>query len=441
MFSQQVLAAGGIGLKRGIVIFVLAISTISGCSAADPPEQHQYSEKVNQQASKQISVAELESKIIEQAEQMLNKQYYFTYKQATVETSLRDLGATTNVNKVVEEVRRNSGSTVDNLKLSLDLDEKTAAEKLKALTQEFNAQAVDATYKVKPDNTMEITPHTVGKEVNVPKAIEDLEEALPKNETTIVLEVKETAPQVKTENIEGLKLEGMVASFSTNYPVDNIPRTENLKRATAALDMKVLKPGQVLSFNTTVGPRTEATGYKEALIIIENEYVPGVGGGICQVSSTLYNVALLADLEIVERHQHEFTIPYLPPGRDATVVYDQADLRFKNNTPGLLLIRTQAKGGVLTMSMYGKKSNKQVEIKTEIEETKPFETEQRYDPSLAPGKTKTEQGGVKGYKSTTYRIVKVDNKEVKKEQISKDVYKPANKIIKFGKKSRGQSIE
>ncbi len=428
-------------MNRVSIIFVLMIAAVcSGCSA-NPEGPNQYLPRSNQTARESTAkqAAELQAKLIYQSEQILNRQYYFTFQQSTARARLKDLGASTNIDGLLQELRRSKNLDPKRLQLKVSLDEKVAAEKISALTQQFNVQAKDASFEIKQDNTMEIVPHTVGKEVNISKALQDFKQAVHSQQTAIFLEVQEKLPQVTTEHIEAIKLEGTVASFSTNYPVNNPDRTENLRKAAGCIDMKVLKPGEVFSFNSTVGPRTQDKGYKEALIIVENQYVPGVGGGVCQVSSTLYNIALLADLEIVERHRHQFVIPYLPPGRDATVVYGQADLRFKNNTPGLLLLRTQAKGGVLKMSLFGKKTNKRVEIKTEIAESKDFEIERRIDPSLGVGETKVEQGGVKGYTSTTYRVVKTNNQEVKREQISKDVYKPANKIVKVGP-SRGQIL-
>jgi vancomycin resistance protein YoaR len=136
--------------------------------------------------------------------------------------------------------------------------------------------------------------------------------------------------------------------------VIRIPRHQIGIGGDEALDGVVLTPGEEFSFNKTVGERTASAGYKEALIIVNDEFVPGLGGGVCQVSSTLYNAVENANLTITERHPHSLEITYVPPGQDATVAYPYLDFKFANNTSGLLLIRSSIHGNTLTFELYGK---------------------------------------------------------------------------------------
>lgn len=121
-----------------------------------------------------------------------------------------------------------------------------------------------------------------------------------------------------------------ISSFATTIHDKNENRVSNIKTAAEDLDGTVIEPGEIFSFNDSVGRRTKDKGYKEAPIFVNGEKSKGVGGGVCQVSTTLYNAALEADLEIIERHRHSRKVSYVEEGKDATVVYNSKDLRFKN---------------------------------------------------------------------------------------------------------------
>ncbi|MDR3602833.1 MAG: cell wall-binding repeat-containing protein [Desulfosporosinus sp.] len=149
----------------------------------------------------------------------------------------------------------------------------------------------------------------------------------------------------------------LISQFSTTFDSTMGNRTENILLAAKALDGKLLAPGEKFSFNESVGERTAEAGYKEALIIVGNTYTPGLGGGICQVSSTLYNAVILAHLEILERHPHSLPVDYVPSGQDATVSFPILDFRFRNNTDANLLIRSFIKGNTLTCQLYRKTEN------------------------------------------------------------------------------------
>lgn len=148
-----------------------------------------------------------------------------------------------------------------------------------------------------------------------------------------------------------------IAQYSTYFDSSQVNRTENIRLAAKALDGKLLAPGERFSFNESVGERTAEAGYKVAMIIVGKEFVPGLGGGVCQVSSTLYNAVSLAGLEILERHAHSLEITYVPYGQDATVAYGVLDFKFRNNTEDDLLIRSSVEGGTLTFQLYKNTEN------------------------------------------------------------------------------------
>lgn len=156
---------------------------------------------------------------------------------------------------------------------------------------------------------------------------------------------KRKLQQTKAITVMG-QYDNMIASYSTSFDSSQTGRSTNLRLAMKAINGKVLQPGQTFSFNGTVGERTAARGYKMGYVYSGGQAVPGIGGGVCQVSSTLFNAVLLANLGIVERHYHSLTVSYVPLGRDATVLWNSKDFKFKNtlNYPIKLVTEYNASG-------------------------------------------------------------------------------------------------
>lgn len=161
----------------------------------------------------------------------------------------------------------------------------------------------------------------------------------------------------------------VVASFSTALEEGELTRNNNIRLAAEAIDGTRLAPGAVFSFNAIVGPRIREKGYQEAKVIVEGAAAPGIGGGICQVSTTLYNVALLAGMEILERHHHSRPVGYVPLGRDATVAEGSLDLKFRNPTRDTIILRAGVDGNRLLIEALAERPlGRKVEILTSIEE-------------------------------------------------------------------------
>jgi len=148
------------------------------------------------------------------------------------------------------------------------------------------------------------------------------------------------------------KMPKKMGSYATYFNLSYKSRTENLKLAAEALDNVAVAPGQIFSFNDTVGPRTPERGYREAIIFVNKQEVEGYGGGVCQVSTTLYNAVLAAGLEVVERHRHSLPVTYVPKGRDATVNFGTADFRFKNNTEKTVILHASVVKNKLSVEIF-----------------------------------------------------------------------------------------
>ena len=193
-------------------------------------------------------------------------------------------------------------------------------------------------------------------------------------------------------------------------------------------------PGEIFSFNKVVGKRTVEDGYKDAKIYADGGVVDGLAGGICQISSTLYNTVLLANLEIVERRNHSYTTSYVAAGRDATVVYGAIDFQFKNSRSYPIKIEASVKNGIAEFKMHGMPEENEYEIRILPVTTQsiPYGTSYIDDPTLAPGRQVVVQAGHAGYKVTTSIEKRLNGTVVSKEVISNDTYNPMKTIIRRG---------
>ena len=212
--------------------------------------------------------------------------------------------------------------------------------------EEVYKEPKDAYYNKEP---FEIYPEVEGIDFDVEEAKKLLQED--KEEYTIDLIISK--PKVSINDLSEIAFKDVLATFSTKYDASNIPRTTNLKLAAAKINGTILGAGEEFSYNKVVGERTIAAGYKEAKIYSSGEVVDGLGGGICQISSTLYNAAVLANLDITQRRNHQFVTSYLPAGRDATVVYGSQDFKFKNSRKYPVKIEVTVANGMAKATIYG----------------------------------------------------------------------------------------
>ncbi|MGV3719885.1 MAG: VanW family protein, partial [Actinomycetota bacterium] len=205
-------------------------------------------------------------------------------------------------------------------------------------------------------------------------------------------------------------------------------------------DGAVLLPGDVFSYNDTVGPRVASAGFKEAPVIVRGKLEPGTGGGICQVSSTLYNASLLADLEIVRRRHHAFPVAYVPAGRDATVVDGVIDFRFKNRLKHAIAIDSKVVGGRVIVHLYGHDDDKaEVTVVSGRVSTIGAGVKTVPDPRLAKGRRVVVEPARSGKRVTVSRIVKRAGQAVRKEVVSRDYYRPFDGVVRVGTRSVAKS--
>lgn len=249
----------------------------------------------------------------------------------------------------------------------------------------------------------------------------------------VALPVTILYPEVTAAEIGSAGIRRSLSMYSTLFNSQDANRSMNIKVAAWKVNGYILYPGKIFSFNDIVGPREKVYGFKEALEILDGELVLGVGGGICQLSSTLYNAVLLANLGIIERHNHSKPLSYIPLGRDATVVFGGLDFKFINNTQRPIMIMAEVQGDKLLVGIFGQNSlTEVVEIISVDQKVIPHAILKKDDESLYLGEFKIARQGKPGYAITTVRIVRSGDNETKREVLSRDSYLPDDTIMKVG---------
>ena len=251
---------------------------------------------------------------------------------------------------------------------------------------------------------------------------------------TVLLRTRKTSPAITTPMARAMHVKERISTYTTYYSAGNRPRVNNIHLLGDSLDGKLVAPGATFSFNGAVGERTAAKGYKEANAIVDGKLVPQLGGGICQVGTTLFNAVFISGFSVVERHNHSFYISHYPKGRDATVSWGGPDLKFKNDSEDWVLISVSYTSGSITMSLYGTDPGYKVtSVTTPFTNERPFPTEKTKDPKLEVGVKVIEDPGVTGRTCTVTRTVKKGG-EVVREDTFKSVYRPKIEIVRVGTK-------
>jgi vancomycin resistance protein YoaR len=326
--------------------------------------------------------------------------------------------------------RANGSRFVSRLKPHLGRER--TGETLKKMTEKIGTSARNAEFEVVGDR-VSIIPSENGFEVDVGATLTNMEEALSNahlRQASLVMST--TRPERTTEAAASMGIKEKVSTFTTQFDPRALPRVHNIRLLAGALDNTLVAPGDVFSFNGTIGPRTAAKGYQEAPTIVNGELVPTLGGGICQVGTTFFNAIFFAGLEIEERHNHSFYISKYPAGRDATVSWGGADLKFKNDTPNYLLVKTDSTQSSLTVSLYGTSPGRKVSFTSSpFSDFLPFTSRYVPDPGLAKDQQKVEESGVTGRHITVVRTVKQGGRVLHRDKLVSH-YKPKKAVVRVG---------
>ncbi|MBQ2938719.1 MAG: VanW family protein [Clostridia bacterium] len=303
----------------------------------------------------------------------------------------------------IEETANHIEYNINNLNLqntSLELitEQQSPTEiDLDSIYNEIHKEPVDSYYT---QNPFCVYPSENGLDLAI--SLDEAKNLLQEEKSEYSIPLKVLYPNVTTNMIGTEAFPDLLSDFSTKYSASNTNRTTNLVLAANKINGTVLMPGETFSYNKVVGERTIAAGYKEAPIYVEGRVEDGLGGGICQITTTLYNAALYANLEIVERRNHQFVPSYANASRDATVVYGAVDFKFKNNREYPIKITCSVSNGIANFKIYGLKTENDYEVEIT---------------SRVTGTTKT------AIYSEAYKTLKKNGTVVSSEVIAKDTYK------------------
>jgi vancomycin resistance protein YoaR len=242
--------------------------------------------------------------------------------------------------------------------------------------------------------------------------------------------------KLTTEAARAMHISGVVGSYTTEY--GGIPnRIHNVQLVAHLVNDKLIAPGETFSFNRTTGERNAAKGFLEAPVIVNGELTTGLGGGVCQVSTTVFNAAFVAGLDITERVNHALYISHYPQGRDATVDYPDVDLKFVNDTGNWLLLRTFVGPSTLTVGLYGTPTHRKVtsSVTPLVTHGKP-PVQKTVDRSLKPGEVVVDDPGVPAMSTSVTRDVYAPNGKLLHHDTWYSSYRASPKIVRIGPKPK-----
>lgn len=379
-------------------------------------------------------------------EMIKNKVVNFTYEDISIPVPLRDFGYKLNLEDAINKAYSYGRS--DNLFYNYldiikgyifkknfvakpDIEDAKREEVILNIGNKIFKKALDAYPIINEDGSVTIKDSEIGRYMDINEA-KDLINLDILHEDKIELPVYKTEPKIYSNYYDGINKK--LGDFETDYSSSVKNRKENIRLAASKFNNMKLNPGDEISFNDVVGEISEKTGFKSATVIVGGEYESGIGGGICQVSTTLYNSLILSDLEITERHNHSRPIHYVDLGTDAAVARGYKDLKFKNNTNNPILILSEANGEKLNFKVLGNGSDRDYEVKIipQLLGTVSPGVDTIYSDALPEGESTVRESGARGYSYKTYKEIIKNGEVVEKKEISKSYYVPKDKVVVVG---------
>jgi vancomycin resistance protein YoaR len=338
--------------------------------------------------------------------------------------------------RIAELVQLPSGGAT-----GLQLSGRATDRLLAEVAKDVNRKPADATFEV-VSGGIRVLPAKPGRELDVDASRRALERAvLSETDRRATLAVATAEPERSTAEAQAMGITGVVGSYTTTY--GGTPgRVHNVQLVADLIDGALVAPGARFSFNETTGERNEAKGFEEAPVIINGELQTGIGGGVCQVSTTLFNAVFEAGLSIESRTNHALYISHYPLGRDATVNFPDIDLVFRNDTDRWLLLRTFVGAGSLTVNVYGTPQNRRVET-----ETAPLEVEGKVpwkridDDTMFKGEKVVEQYGAPPRSTSVTRRVYAADGTLMYDTTWSSYYIGEPTVVRLGTKPRPKPEE
>ena len=296
---------------------------------------------------------------------------------------------------------------------------------------------------VKDDGSVRLVPGRPGQRVDGQALAEALAQAVASPDPAKVFTVPLVAvpPRLSLEDLRPLEQPALLGRYATRLPPGDPPeRATNIELAARELDGVVLPPGAIFSFNERVGPRVTERGYREAPVVIGGQFAVDVGGGVCQVSTTLYNAALLAGLQARSRSPHSIPVSYVSPGRDATVAYGLIDLRLENPLPYPVVLSARLEADRLAIAVFGPSEMPvpPYRLRSIIEWFRPAGVEEVADPAMAPGQRVEQSPPRSGYGASVWREFALYGPFHARERVNFSAYAPRPGRVRVGPAAQAQ---
>lgn len=290
---------------------------------------------------------------------------------------------------------------------------------------------------IRENGAFQITPEVIGVEVDLEATAQRLNEALSQGleqEVSVEAVIKESQPEITAADLE--TIQDVLGTFSTDFSSSGAARSTNLSVGAGKINGHVLMPGETLSGYECLQPFTTANGYKSAAAYENGQVVDSIGGGVCQIATTLYNAALLAELEITQRQNHSMSVGYVKPSKDAAIAGTYKDIKVTNNYETPVYVEGYTEGRTLTFTIYGRETrpaNREIEYISEtLGVVNPGAPKEVVNPSMAPGSRRQVQSAHRGIRSRLWKVVRVDGVEQERTIVSTDTYNASPAIVQVG---------
>jgi vancomycin resistance protein YoaR len=400
-----------------------------------------------------LTEEEAEQKVESYITKLENRQVTIKIEDNEVVASASELGFSSDAEDSVQKAYQlgKDGSFFSKFQIVSEID---AGEKNFELTNAVDEVILTAyieekctPYNVKMKNSklklvngkFKATKSRDGRTVLVEETAEAVQDALLQKVSDEPLEVaadvEVTAAKYTQKQVK--KCQDLLGSYSTSYATSTAARATNVSVAANRINGTIIYPGKTFSVVKTIKDRTVENGYQVAAEYSSGKVVDGVGGGVCQVSTTLYNAVINAELEVVERSPHSMVVSYVDVSRDAAIAGDYKDFKFKNNTDAPVYIAATADGSTLSFRIYGEETradNRKISFESEILETiQPGEAKEVEDATKPASYRVVTQSAHVGYKARLWKIVTVDGVETERVQLNSSVYAAEPEYITVGK--------
>lgn len=392
-----------------------------------------------------LLATEVEIKIGEDTEKMTLGELGLTLTNTDILEEAYNLGREGNVLKRFFQIKKmEKEPTVCSLQVELDKDQEEKA--LTEKTKSYERKKKNATLTRK-DGKFVVKDEVNGLAINYTDSIEKLADQVKNNwsdrkafsfELTVEIDKPEYTAQIMNQ------IQDKLGTYATDYGTSASGRKQNVARGAKYINGTILYPGQSFSVYDTVAPFTSERGYALAGAYENGKTVQSMGGGICQVSTTLYNAVIRAELQVDERSPHSMTVSYVPRSADAAIAGTYKDLKFTNNTELPIYIEGSTDGSTIRFTIWGKEtrpSNREIEIVSETTSSTSPRIKEEKDDTLEEGKTKILEQGRTGYTAKLWKIVKIDGKQTEKILLNTSSYSSTPTRVAVGTKKKEEEKE